>query len=91
MRVLESLVVLLESDFEVRILLLFLGPISAVFFFSSVYMKYRNTDKSYQFERTTRVELSDQQRYDTYATHIRKTSRSRIDGEGRSSNPRMRL
>ena len=50
--------VLLErsSSGNFRFILLALGPVAAIAFYGYVMSRYRNADKSYQFERTTRVD-----------------------------------
>ena len=55
--------VLLErsSSGSIRLALLALGPIAAIAFYGYIMSRYRNADKSYQFEETTRVELQDVQ------------------------------
>ena len=59
--------VLLErsSSGNFRFILLALGPVAAIAFYGYVMSRYRNADKSYQFERTTRVDLQDVQGSDT--------------------------
>lgn len=44
-------------DGDAILLLLSLGPISAVGFYWALYRHYRNTDKSHAFERETAVEV----------------------------------
>lgn len=45
--------------------LLAIGPAAAVFFYTTVHLRYRNTDKRHEYERQTSSEISDVQGYDT--------------------------
>jgi len=85
--------VLLErsSSGNFRFILLALGPVAAIAFYGYVMSRYRNADKSYQFERTTRVELQDVQGSDTYFDSISRTQDKHVEGHEYSSDPRNRL
>jgi len=85
--------VLLErsSSGSIRLALLALGPVAAIAFYGYVMSRYRNADKSYQFERTTRVELQDVQGSDTYSDSISRTQDKHVEGHEYSSDPRNRL
>ncbi len=82
---------LLESSSEFRIFLLGLGVVCAVTFATYVYHRYRNADKSYQFEDRTRIELSDVLGSDEYSHHISRTRDSHVKGLEQSKDPRQRL
>ena len=85
--------VLLErsSSGNFRFILLALGPVAAIAFYGYVMSRYRNADKSYQFERTTRVELQDVQGSDTYFDSISRTQDKHVPGHEYSRDPRNRL
>ena len=85
--------VLLErsSSGNFRLALLALGPVAAIAFYGYVMSRYRNADKSYQFERTTRVELQDVQGSDTYFDSISRTQDKHVRGHEYSRDPRNRL
>lgn len=82
---------LLENNTDPRVFALALGPVSAVMFFLYIHRRYRNTDKSYQYENRTRIELENVQHFDQYERHIGRTRKSRIEGIERSRDPRQRL
>ena len=85
--------VLLErsSSGNFRFILLALGPVAAIAFYGYVMSRYRNADKSYQFERTTRVDLQDVQGSDTYCDSIGRTQDKHVPGHEYSRDPRNRL
>lgn len=85
--------VLLErsSSGNFRFILLALGPVAAIAFYGYVMSRYRNADKSYQFERTTRVDLQDAQGSDTYFDSIGRTQDKHVPGHEYSRDPRNRL
>lgn len=89
----DRLLILLESSSsgEFRVILLGLGVIAAGAFYAYIWQRYRNTDKSYRFESTTRVELSEVTGSDTYSRTIQRTRDSRVVGYERTSNPRQRI
>lgn len=68
-----------------------LGPILAGAFFSYIWHRYRNTDKSYQFEATTHMEVTNVSAEDEYTGHISKTTETRVEGHSLTSNPRSRI
>lgn len=87
-----ELVVLLESGSRGGLgFLLLLGPLAAIGFFVYVFMRYRNQDKSYRYEDTTGIEVSDVQGRDDWNRTIERTERQHIEGHARTSDPRMRL
>ncbi|RRD05719.1 hypothetical protein EII34_05780 [Arachnia propionica] len=86
-----ALVSLLERDMDPRVFALLLGPLLATMFFLYVYRRYRNTDKSYQYEDRTRIELENIQHFDQYSRHISRTRNSKVEGLEQSRNPRRRL
>ena len=85
--------ILLErsSSGSIRLALLALGPITAIAFYGYIMSRYRNADKSYQFEETTRVELQDVQGSDTYVDSISRTRDRQVEGHEYSKDPRNRL
>ena len=85
--------VLLErsSSGNFRFILLALGPVAAIAFYGYVMSRYRNADRSYQFERTTRVELQYVQVSDTYFDSIGRTQDKHVPGHEYSRDPRNRL
>lgn len=85
--------ILLErsSSGSVRLALLALGVIAAIAFYGYIMSRYRNADKSYQFEETTRVELQDVQGSDTYVDSISRTRDRQVEGHEYSKDPRNRL
>ena len=85
--------VLLErsSSGNFRFFLLGLGPAAAIAFYGYVMSRYRNADKSYQFERTTRVDLQDVQGSDTYFDSVGRTQDKHVPGHEYSRDPRNRL
>ena len=86
-----TLLLLLESDTDPRIFALALGPAAAVMFFLYIYRRYRNTDKSYQYEDRTRIEVENIKHFDQYSRHIGRTRSSQVEGLEQSKNPRRRL
>lgn len=62
------------------LLLLTAGPIAAGVVYWLIYRFYRNTDKTHQFERETRVEAQPVQGNDTKIRTIRGTTESSISG-----------
>ena len=85
--------ILLErsSSGSIRLALLALGPIAAIAFYGYIMSRYRNADKSYQFEETTRVELQDVQGSDTYVDSISRTRDRLVECHEYSKDPRNRL
>ncbi len=88
-----SLLILLNSSSssEVRVLALLLGPVTAVMFFTHIWRRYRNTDKSYQYEHTTAMRLSNVTGKDQRVGHIRRTRDPLVRGYERTKNPRDRI
>lgn len=78
----------MDMDGDAILLLLSLGPVSAVGFYWAIYRHYRNTDKSHAFEHETEVEvlaLSGSEN-DRKVDSIRGTRNSRIKGENGASH-----
>lgn len=86
-----ALILLEDNTATIRLAFLLLGPISAAAFFGYIWNRYRNTDKSYQFESTTEVEVSDVRAMDQHVDHISRTREDRIAGYELTSNPRARI
>lgn len=80
-----------SSNGEVRLAFLLLGPIAAFLFFGYIWRRYRNTDKSYQYESTTRIDLSNVLGSDKRVRHISRTSQRWVEGHDLTSNPRDRI
>lgn len=60
-----------SSDSDSNVLyLLAIGPAAAVFFYTTVFLRYRNTDKRHEYERETSSEIADVQGYDTKVQHL---------------------
>jgi hypothetical protein len=73
----------MDMDGDAILLLLSLGPISAVGFYWAIYRHYRNTDKSHAFEHETAVEVLALTGHenDRKIDEVRGTRDSRIKGE----------
>lgn len=71
-------------------LLLLMGPAGGGLVYWSIYRYYRNTDKTHQFERETRVETKPIQGQDHKIRSIRGTKRSSLQGRN-ESNHRTRV
>lgn len=76
---------------ELRLALLALGVIAAVAVYYYIWNKYRNADKSYQFERTTSVDINNVQGSDDYCGSISRTRETEVAHHELSANPRRRL
>ncbi len=87
----DTALILLEDTATIRLAMLLLGPIAAAVFFGYVWSRYRNTDKSYQFESTTDVEVGDVHALDQHVDHIPRTQENRIAGHELTSDPRARI
>lgn len=70
--------------------LLLLGPAAGIAFYTSVYLRYRNTDKRYEYEHKTASEVDGVQGYDNPSGRVRGVENSRIRGDN-SKKPRERL
>lgn len=68
-----------DSDSDVFYLLA-IGPAAAVFFYTTVYMRYRNTDKRHEYERETSSGIGDVQGYDTKIDHLTGLRNRRMRG-----------
>jgi len=70
-----------SSDVDLPGALLLLGPAGGVGFYVAVYLYYRNTDKSHQFESETAIESKPVTGNDRKTNTVRGTKRTRIDGD----------
>lgn len=70
-----------SSDVDVPGVLLLLGPVGGVGFYVAVYLYYRNTDKSHQFESETAIESKPVTGNDRKVNTVRGTRRTHIDGD----------
>lgn len=61
--------------------LLLLGPLAGIGFYTMTYLRYRNTDKRYNYEHETASEIEGMQAYDQKVGEVRGTERRRIDGD----------
>ena len=66
--------------------LLALGPAGAAGTYWALFRYYRNTDKSHHYERDTLIEAQPVQGGERKVDHIRKTRKSGISGDNRSSH-----
>lgn len=67
-----------------------LGPISAVAFYSMIYLRYRNTNKRHAYEFKTHSEIGEVTGSDTKVGEVKGQENSSITGANASS-PRLRL
>ncbi|MBB1577092.1 MAG: hypothetical protein HG425_007305 [Propionibacterium sp.] len=79
------------SSSELRIAFLALGVIAAAAVYYYIWNKYRNTDKSYEFESTTSVDINNVQGSDDYCGSISRTRETEVANHELSANPRRRL
>lgn len=70
--------------------LLLSGPAAGAAFFTLTYRRYRNQDKTDQYERETAVQAQPVQTFDNKVDRIEGTQKSSIDGRN-ESNFRLRL
>ena len=79
-------------DSEAILLLLALGPVSAVGFYWAIYRHYRNTDKTHAYEHETAVEVLalTGAESDRKVDEVRATRSSRIQGDN-VGNHRQRV
>lgn len=70
--------------------LLLLGPLAGIGFYTMTYLRYRNTDKRYEYERKTSSEVADAKGFDQRVGQITGTQEHRIQGDNARA-PRMRL
>lgn len=78
------------SDESSSAWLLVLGPLGGIAFYSAIWMRYRNTNKSHSFERETAVELRNQFGEDVKVGVNNGTTARWIRGRNDNS-PRKRL
>lgn len=79
-----------DSSSDSNLWILLAGPAAGVGVYTSIYLYYRNTDKSHSFETETRVAHKPINGSDNKVDEIRGTSRSRIQGNNVNS-PRVRV
>ena len=70
--------------------LVLLGPAAGIGFYTWVYLRYRNTDKRYEYEHKTSSDIDGVQGYDTKTRTRHRLRNARIQGD-LSRNPRERL
>lgn len=70
--------------------LLFLGPVGGVIFYGVVYSRYRNTHRSHDFVRETRITAEPVTGNEAKVRDIRGTRSPWIDGDNRT-NHRQRV
>lgn len=70
--------------------LLLLGPALAVGFYTSVYLRYRNTDKRFEFEHKTSAQVSNVRAADQLVDRVHGTERKTVPGAN-SASPNQRL
>lgn len=74
-----------SDDIEGILFVLAAGPVAAIGFYGATFRRYRNTDKSNQFEQETRVIAQPLQAFDTRVDHITGTRQTHIDGRNEGS------
>ena len=79
-----------DSSSDSNLWILLAGPAAGIGVYTSIYLYYRNTDKSHNFETETRVAHKPINGSDNKVDEIRGTSRSRIQGNNVNS-PRVRV
>lgn len=79
---------LLAANESGPVWLLVLGPIAGGAFYYGWWRYYRNTEKTHQFERETRVQAEPVTGRDTKVDEVRGTRRSRIDGANHGDHRR---
>lgn len=70
--------------------LLLLGPAAGIGFYTMTYLRYRNTDKRFEYEHKTSSDVLEPRGFDQKIDEVRGTQRRRIDGDN-STKPRERL
>jgi hypothetical protein len=66
--------------------LIFAGPLAGSALYSALFLYYRNTDKSHQFEKTTRIEAQPVTGNDVKIDEVHRTQRENINGDNRSDH-----
>lgn len=79
-----------DSSSDSNLWILLAGPAAGIGVYTSIYLYYRNTDKSHSFETETRVAHKPINGSDNKVDEVRGTSRSRIQGNNVNS-PRVRV
>lgn len=79
-----------SSNSDGILFLLAMGPAAGIGFYTLIYLRYRNTDKRFEYERKTSSDIAEVQGFDRPAGSVKGTERSRIQGDN-SRNPRQRL
>ena len=65
--------------------------LTGFFFYHAQMRRYRNRDKSYQFEHKSRAHVWAVQRSDKFVTHIHGTRLDKVENYSQSSDPRDRV
>lgn len=65
--------------------------LSGFFFYRAQMRRYRNRDKSYQYEHKSRAHVWGVQHSDKFVTHIHGTRSDTVENYSRSSDPRDRV
>lgn len=79
-----------SSNSDTPIYLLLLGPAAGIGFYTMIYLRYRNTDKRYDYEHRTSSEISDPRGSDQIVGSEKGLRNSRIQGDN-SREARRRL
>jgi hypothetical protein len=66
--------------------LLIAGPLAAAATYGALFSYYRNTGKSHEFERTTRIDAQPVVANDSKINEVRRTKRTRIKGDNRNDH-----
>lgn len=72
------------------LMLLLLGPLAGIGFYTMIFLRYRNTDKRHMYEHETASEVRNPKAYDQRVDSVRGTERRRIQGDN-SKKPTQRL
>ncbi len=70
-----------DSDSDNPLWILVAGPAGAIAVYTAIFRYYRNTDKTNQFERETRVEAKPVTGTDQKVDEVHGTRNRRIDGD----------
>ncbi|NLT26538.1 MAG: hypothetical protein GXX90_07800 [Microbacteriaceae bacterium] len=81
---------LLQSGDDSSLWLFLLGPAAGIGFYTMIYLRYRNTDKRFEYEHKTSSDIADVQGYDRKIRTVRGVENPRIRGD-LSRDPRKRL
>lgn len=75
-----------SSSGEWKLIFLAMGPFSAFGFFMAIWRRYRNTDKSYQYERDTAIEAQPATGWDVKVGSKNRQKREEIEGRNSGKN-----